>query len=396
MQPISADQIPEFLAAVHQAFHGQVRPVDVEVVGAVLEPERTLVVRDAGRIVATTGIYSRRMTVPGGELPVAGVTQTGVLPTHRRRGLLTGLMRRQLDDVRAAGEAVAALWASETAIYGRFGYGMATIAAHLEVNTREARLRRPPELRAELLEPAEAKPAMAAIHDAVRRSRPGMLDRPGAWWDFRTADPEYRREGMSPLKAAVVEGHAYALYAAKTGWHHGAPAGEVGVREVVAATPEGAAAIWDYLLSLDLVRRVSHELAASDDPLPHLLTEAQAVQARVGEGLWVRVVDVARALTARTYTAPFEAVLELADEFCPWNAGAWALAWNGRTATCEPTTAAPDLALSAADLGAAYLGGTTLEQLARAGRVRELRPGGLAPASLAFRGDRAPWCPDIF
>ncbi|MGH2949756.1 MAG: GNAT family N-acetyltransferase, partial [Solirubrobacteraceae bacterium] len=208
MQPVSADEIPDFLAAVHHAFHGQVRPEDVAVVGAVLEPERTLAVRDGDRIVATTGVYSRRLTVPGGELPMAGVTQVGVLPSHRRRGLLTGLMRRQLNDVREAGEAVAALWASETAIYGRFGYGMATRAAELDVSTLEARLRRPPELGAELREPGEAKPAMAAIHDAARRDRPGMLDRPGAWWEFRMADPEHRRDGMSPLKAAVVDGEA--------------------------------------------------------------------------------------------------------------------------------------------------------------------------------------------
>jgi predicted acetyltransferase len=324
------------------------------------------------------------------------VTQTGVLPSHRRRGLLTAMMRRQLEDVRAAGEPVAALWASETAIYGRFGYGLATLAAHAEVSTREARLRRPPELRAQLRELAEATPAMAAIHDAARRDVPGMLARPGAWWPFRTADPEYRRDGMSPLKAAVVDGHAYALYAAKVGWEHGAPAGEVTVREVVAATPVGAQAIWDYLLSLDLIRTVRYELAASDDPLIHAITEAQAVRARVGEGLWVRIVDVAGALTARTYAAPFGVVLELDDEFCPWNAGTWALAWDGRAATCEPTTAAADLAQAAADLGAVYLGGTTLEQLARAGRVRELRRGKLAEAGLAFRGERAPWCPEIF
>ena len=127
-----------------------------------------------------------------------------------------------------------------------------------------------------------------------------------------------------------------------------------------------------------------------------MVTNAQDVSVRVGDALWVRLVDVPRALAARSYREPFEVVLEVADEVCPWNAGRWALRWDGETASCARTATPAGLELTAAELGAAYLGGTTLDQLARAGRVRELRDGALAAASRAFQGERAPWCPEIF
>jgi predicted acetyltransferase len=396
-EPIGRDEVAEWAEALYRAFHDAARPDDVARVATLIEPERALAVRDGGRMVATAGTYARRITVPGAELPVAAVTMVGVRASHRRRGLLTAMMRRQLDDLHeAGGEPIAALWAAEAAIYGRFGYGMATMAAALEVNARDARLRAAPELRAELAAPDEVKPQMAAIYDAARAARAGMLDRADAWWDARVADPEHRRDGAGDLQAAVIEGHAYALYAVKQDWSGFRSEGKVLVREAVAASTEGHAAIWAYLLGLDLTTRIAYDLAAPDDPLPHVVTEAQAVRMDVGEALWVRLVDLPRALAARAYTVPFETVLEVGDDFCPWNAGRWALAWDGTAATCERTDASADLSLTAADLGAAYLGGTTLDTLARAGRVRELRPGALGPASLAFRGQREPWCPEVF
>ena len=396
--PITAEEIPEFRDAVGSAFHNDTSEHHLERMRKTLEPERTLVLRDDGRIVAATGIYTRRISVPGGEVPLAGVTQVGVRPTHRRRGLLTTLMRRQLEDVREAGdEAIAALWASESVIYGRFGYGMATLTAEMDVSTPDAQFRTPPERPdVQLMVAADAVELMRPIHDAARAACPGMLDREGSWWDFRIDDPESDRGGAQALRAAVIEGSAYALYAGQLKFEEGRAAGEAGVREVVSTSPESHAAIWSYLLELDLVRRVVYELAPADDPLPHMLTEARAVQLRVGDALWVRVVDVPRALRERAYAMPFETVFEVSDDFCPWNAGRWALRWDGETATCAPTALPAAIELTVAELGAIYLGGTTLDELARAGRVNELRSGALVAASRAFRGDRAPWCPEIF
>jgi len=217
--PVAADEVPDLATTVQAAFHHAATPEEAERRARRIEPERTLALRDGGRIVAATAIYSRRVTVPGAEVPVAAVTHVGVLPSHRRRGLLTVLMRRQLADVHDAGaEAVAALWASEAAIYGRFGYGLAAEGSELRVLRAHARLRAEPVDRAEVHVPAEAIEAMRPIHDAVRRDRPGMLDRAGSWWEARVEDPEASRGGADALRAAVVEGEGYALYAVKAHW----------------------------------------------------------------------------------------------------------------------------------------------------------------------------------
>jgi predicted acetyltransferase len=394
---ITQDEVQAFLESLFGAFHGELHPDDLRLVGATIEPERSLAVRDEGEIVATAGVYTRRMTVPGGEVPVAAVTMVGVRASHRRRGLLTSLMRRQLDDVHEAGrEAVAALWASEGAIYGRFGYGLASLAAELQVVVREAHLREPAEARVRLGSPEDLRTAMVGIYNGTRLQVPGMVHRSSEWWDRRTADFEHDRNGAGPLRAAVIDGEAYAMYSVKMKFEAKGPAGEVSVRELVAATPEGHAAIWRFLLELDLTRRLVYDLSPSDTPLMHLVTEPQSVSASVGEALWLRVVDVPAALTARSYAMPVELVLEVSDDFCPWNAGRWALSYDGETATCERTSMPAGIELSATELGAAYLGGTTLELLARARRVRELRTGAIATASAAFRSERVPWCPEIF
>jgi predicted acetyltransferase len=364
-----------------------------------LEPERVLVARDGGRIVACAGVVTRELTVPGGPVPVAGVTIVGVAPSHRRRGMLSALMRRQLSDVRDAGEAVAALWASESVIYGRFGYGIATQHAALTVHTREARVR--PEVERlpgalELMHADGAAERLAPAYEAVRAQRPGMLSRSPGWWEATLFDPEKERDGAGRLRAALLGDEGYVLYAYKEEWGETGTAGELRIRELVAGRPAAAAAIWGFVLELDLVRRARWELAPPDEPLAHMVDNSRAVTARIGDSLWVRLVDVPRALRERTYSAPFDVVLEVADEVCPWNAGRYRLVWDGATAECEPASADADLELSAAELGAAHLGGTTLLSLARAGRVRAHDRAALWAASVGFRGALEPWCPEIF
>ena len=398
-ETIEGGEVEAVLAALADAFLEDLDQGEAALDAKVVEPERTLVARDGGRIVACGAIVSRELTVPGGPLPVAGVTLVGVAPTHRRRVLLSGMMRRQLAAMHAAGEAVAALWASEAAIYGRYGYGLATHQARLEVRTREARMR-PDVERAgapRIMPAADARSRIAAVHEAVRTRRPGMLARTGPWWDLRLYDPEDWREGAGTLRAAVLDDDAgYVLYAFKQNWDVG-PDGELRLRELVARTPAAAAALWGFVLEVDLVRRASWFLAPADEPLPHMLDNARAVtSARVGDGLWVRLVDVPRALRERTYSAPFGVVLGVADAICPWNVGRYRLSWDGSDAACEPTADEPDLELSAAELGAAYLGGTTLAQLAAAGRVCARSEAALQSASLAFRGTVEPWCPELF
>jgi predicted acetyltransferase len=395
--PIRGDELTDFVESIFGAFHTVVPPEELEHRATNIEPERTLVLRDGGRIVAGTGIFTRELTVPGTVVPMAGVTMVGVQPTHRRRGMLTALMRRQLADIHEESrEAIATLWASESAIYGRFGYGMASSTAELEVSTPEAALRRAPDPQVELHPPDEAVDAMRAVHEQVRPTVSGMLDRHGRWWTTRIHDPEWDREGAQPLRAAVIPGAAYALFAIKTGYESGRPSGEVRVRELLSTGPDAHAAIWSFLLRLDLTRKIVWDLAPADEPLPHMLGEARAVRAEITDGLWLRIVDLSRALRERTYGEPFEVVFEVTDGICPWNEGRWALRWDGAEATCARTQRSAGIGLSIAELGAAYLGGTTLDVLARAGRVDELRAGALGPVSRSFVNDRAPWCPEIF
>jgi predicted acetyltransferase len=403
IRPVSPAEWPEFLRATEAAFHDDVHADDLETYGALFEPERSLAAFDGDAIAGTTAIFTRELTVPGAVVRAAGVTMVGVLPTHRRRGVLTALMRRQLDDVRAAGESVAALWASEAAIYGRFGYGLAARHAIVTLHTTGARLAPgvpTPGGRMRLLEPGDAIERIAPLYDRVRRERPGHLDRAGAWWTRRVHDAERHREGRAALRAAVHETAAgdvdgYALYAVKHGWEDG-PAGVVHVRELIADGPEATVALWDYLLGIDLTRTVQWRFAPPDEPLSQLIAGPQLERLVMGPNLWIRLVDVPAALAARRYAAPLDVVFEVDDAFCPWNAGHHRLAAVDGRAACERTDAPADIACSAADLGAAYAGGTTLAALHAIGRVRELRPGAVERASLAFGAAREPWCPEVF
>jgi predicted acetyltransferase len=394
LRPATHEEFDEFSRAAMSAFHREYTDSDRLRFGRIDEPERSLAWFEGERIVATTMALSRRVTVPGGAaLPCAAVTAVTVVPTYRRRGLLTAMMRRQLDDLRAGGAPLAALWASEAAIYRRFGYGPATALARLVARRPAARLATPA-LRGDPLRAGPAADhveAMREIHARVAPTRPGMLDRPGPWWEDRLHDPEADRGGAQPLQAVACD-DGYALYAVKPGFDEDGPAGEVLIREVVAATPQARAVVWGFLLDQDLTRTVEWRLAPADEPLALMLANRRAMRATLSDGLWVRLVDVEAALSARAYAADPDVVLEVSDAFCQWNAGRYRLSSGG----CERADAPADLALDVDALGAAYLGGTTLHELALAGRVSELRSGALARASAALRGDVAPWCPEIF
>jgi predicted acetyltransferase len=393
LRPVTPDELGEFVSATMSTFHRDLTDDDREHYTSTVEPERSLAWFDDGRIVATSGVFTREVTVPGGVLRSAAVTAVGVRPTHRRRGLLTAMMRRQLQELRERGDAIAMLWASEGPIYGRFGYGVAARGGQLVAQRPAARIAAPvpadPVLRAGPVR--DHIDAMAPIYDRVRRGRPGMLDRPGLWWDYRTYDPAHSRGGAQPLQA-VVGDDGYALYAVKPGMEEGTQTGQVRVREVVAATPAAHARIWAFLLDQDLTRTITWDLAPSDEPLWLALGDAHAMKIRLFDSLWLRIVDVPAALNARAYAVDPGVTIEVADAICDWNAGRYKLSGG----SCDRTDADPDLALDVADLGAVYLGGTTLASLAAVGRVRELTPGALSRASRAFRGDVDPWCPEIF
>ena len=203
------------------------------------------------------------------------------------------------------------------------------------------------------------------------------------------------------MLAAIADGPAgaegYALYAPVQRWTDSIPSGTVQLRELVATTPAVAARLWRFLLDLDLMKELRAFGVAPDDPVLHLLAEPRSAKPTLKDNLWFRLVDVPAALAGRAYAAPVDLVLEVADAFCPWNSGLWRLTGGPDRATCTPTSDAAELSVHATDLGAAYLGGTTLAARAAAGHVHELRPGALAAASTAFGWPGpAPYAPMVF
>ncbi|TSB30459.1 GNAT family N-acetyltransferase [Streptomyces benahoarensis] len=370
-----------------------------------MEPGRSLAAWDDDEIVGTAGAFSFGLTVPGGaSVPAAGVTMVSVQPTHRRRGVLRAMMRRQLDDVRERGEPLAMLTASEPAIYGRFGYGAATQEMRIKVDTTrvaEPDLPGSDDVRLRLKEPAEALAACEAVYARTVAGRAGMLVRPPGWDRMMILDPEDDRDDdEGPLQCVVAEAGGevcgYARYAVVADWSDAGPQGTVRVWDLTATDPVVGAALWRYLFGIDLTTYVTARNLPVDDPLLHLVEDMRRCLIGLREAAFVRPVELGAALAARTYQRPVDTVLEVADPFCPWNEGRWRLSGDGTGATCERTTDPAELALSVRELSSAYLGGFTLSALAGAGRVRELRPGALAAASVAFGTDVAPWLPHEF
>jgi predicted acetyltransferase len=357
--------------------------------------------------VGAAAALSVKLTVPGGEVPAAAVTAVGVRPDHRRRGALGALMRRQLDDVRAGAEPVAILWASEGAIYQRFGYGLATFDGSLEVTAARTAFTREPESqgRVRLVTEEESRTLVPAIYESMRVSTSGAISRSDGWWTVGVlADPEYSREGMSEKYRVVyeVDGHAegYAIYRLKPDWDSAGPKAELVVREAVTTTPRALRAIWRYLFDMDLVRTVKATRMAVPNPLQHVLAEPRAMRLSVADGIWARLVDLPAALGARRYATSDALVLEVSDAFCPWNAGRWRISTSGprdaAVAVVEATDDAAELALDTTDLAAAYLGGKRLLDLAAADRVTELRAGAVVRADALFSAGREPWCISMF
>ncbi|MGY4982977.1 GNAT family N-acetyltransferase [Streptomyces sp. 900105755] len=368
------------------------------------EYERSLAVWDGSELVGTAGAFRFRMTVPGGAvLPTAGITMVSVAATHRRRGVLTSMMRRQLDDIREWGEPLAALTASEPAIYGRFGYGAATFQLQAEIDTSRVTLEVPAgtgDVRLRYADPAEALGACEAVYAELVPLRPGMLARQPGWERAGLLDPESERGGASALQCVVAERDGkitgYARFRTKMGWSASGHDGTVTLEDLAALDPASDAALWRFLFGIDLMSKLTVRGRPVDDAWQYQVSDIRRCLTRVRDMGYVRLVDVGAALAARTYQAPVDVVLEVADAFCPWNAGRWRLTGDAKGASCERTTDAAELTLSVRELGAAYLGGVSLLSLARAGRVGELRPGALAEASVAFGSPVLPWLPHGF
>ena len=394
----SVDELRDALNVISHYFGTENQPEDAERFAQWIELERMHAAWDGGSIVGGAGAFSYLMSVPGGDVPAAGVTVVGVLPTHRRRGVLTEMMKAQLEDSRARGDLVAYLWASEGTIYGRFGYGLASRMGSMSLARERTAFARPftPRGTVRLLDLDEAARLFPPLYEQVRAQRPGMFLRSPVWWETRNLFDDPARRQAGPLHRALLEldgaPAGYALYRVKQEWQAGSTAGTVTIREAFAPTPEGTRELWRWLLDFDWTSQFSADFLPLDHPLFLLLAEPRRLRFTINEGVWLRLIDVGGALSGRTYAGEGEIVLDVADALLPENAGRWRVDGAG----AERTAAAADLRLDVTSLAGVYLGGFGFGDLVRASRAEELTPGAAGRADALFHTSVLPWCPEIF
>jgi predicted acetyltransferase len=311
-------------------------------------------------------------------------------------------MARQLADVRANGEPLAALVASEGSIYQRFGYGLGLLLGAIDIERERAAFRTdvPPTGSIRLVDKEDARRLMPPVYDLVCAATPGFIERDPPWWDERLADIETQRRGAGPQYRALYERdgevRGYVRYRIKGEWTNIASASTLIVNELIGLDAEAQRELWRFIFGVDLIARIQYRWGPPSPPLMLMLAEPRRLQLRVGDAIWMRIVDVPAALAARTYAADDSLVLDVTDEFLPVAAGRWRMNVTDGKATVEPTTDPADLGLDTTDLAAAYMGTFSFAELARAARTQELTPDARARADALFRVDVPGWCSTPF
>jgi predicted acetyltransferase len=403
---LTPDRVDDFFAAVLHGFHDEYVAAKWKPHRIVVEPDRTFGFQVDGRWISTCGAYSRTLTVPGGTVPAAAVTLVTVHASYRRRGLLTEMMKHQLDDIHQRGEEpVALLWASESAIYGRYGYGQACPQVRLSGKTKTTAFRPDVDLGAGSVgevDRDEAIPIIKGLHQDLLPRRVGALNRSDDWWAVKWHDPEQSRHGASAYRFAFHYDRrgrpdGYLAFRVKNDWSESGA--EVSIDELDAPSAAARAALWRFVLDLDLVRRFVRRNAPLDDSVRYVVADLRSVKAEDQEGTYARLVDVPRALEARRYLADLDVTIRIEDPLLSYNDGTIRLETGPDGASVTRVTRGrrrPDLALNIRDLSAVYLGGTSLAALARAGLVTERTRGAAAAIGAAFGWSQPPFCPDFF
>ena len=400
VRPLREGELRVYLTAVSRAFGEPLAEDEFASNQRIFEPERTYVATEEDAVVGGGSSFSFQLTVPGGAtVGAAGITAVGTMPTHRRRGALRLVMRELLQDAQRHSDPVAILWASQGSIYQRFGFGIGTMRAEFDILQARAAFRTeiPMEGSTRLIELAEAARLFPLVYDQVRAQRPGFVSRSPTWWNSEIfSDPERWRQGAGPKTWLVYEadGHpeGYLIYRVKNEWEAGAPRSVLTARELIAATPRAQRELWRFCFSHDLIHTVRANDQPVDNPLKLMLLEPGLLRFMLAGQLWLRIVDVAAALGARSYAAADHVVLEITDTFVPELAGRWLLDTTGDAPRVERTEDAAGLALDVTDLASLYLGAFSTAELAAAGRTTELTAGIRARVDAMFRTEQKPWC----
>ncbi|WP_256105686.1 GNAT family N-acetyltransferase [Streptomyces sp. ODS05-4] len=411
IRTLTDSDLADWLRALHVGFLLSPAVSEEELANrrAVVDPARTRGAFDGGRCVATFRSFAQDVSVPGGgRVTSSAVTNVTVSPTHRRRGLLSRMMAEELAEARERGDVLSSLTAAEYPIYGRYGFGPAAWTAVWTLDVRRAgldpRWSGPDDGgRIDLVTPQDVRKLGPELFERTRTVRHGMVSRSPSWWDAATgaAPPDPVHPWTEPFfavyRSAAGEVDGLLAYTADDRWDDAKqPVNTATVRDLVAATPAAERALWRFLCSVDWVTLVRTGLRAPDDLLPLLLPDPRAARITTqADLLWLRVLDVAAALEARSYAGEGALVLQVHDD-SGLSGGRFVLETSARAASCAPTTASADLTLDVRELGALYLGDESAVRLAALGRVEETAPGAAARADALLRTARRPWCQDVF
>lgn len=412
LRTVSESEYPEWLRAVGTGFLRAAAPAEDEIKVRLAHTDLSRVrgVFEGERCVATFRSFAQELTVVGGAtVPADAISAVTVTPTHRRRGLLGRMMAADLAAAKERGDVVATLIAAEYPIYGRYGFGPATWTTEWEVDVTRAGLdpRRPVPSEADggridLVDGAEVRKLGPALHDRLAARTPGVISRDQRWWEFNTGVGVPAADGWKDPFYAVYRGadgevDGLAVYRADDNWGDAKqPLNKATVKTLIAATPAAERALWRFVCSIDWITTVRSGYRAPDDLLPLLLPDPRAARIVTQvDWLWLRILDVPRALEARTYAAEATLVLDVQDT-AGLTAGRFRLDASPAGASCVPTTESADLTLDVRELGTLYLGDESVLRLRDLGRVEESRAGAAVAADAALRTGRRAWCPDMF
>ncbi len=362
--------------------------VDFDAHQLVFTPDRSIMAFDGKHMVGNALSYEMDMYVPGGISKIAAVASVSVQATHRRQGINRAIMKYQLEDIYSRGEPLAVLQASESIIYGRYGYGLASFESNLEIEkTRSVyAIEHPSQGQAYFIEEAEAREIFPQIYSKAIENRTGMVTREENWWEFRFREPGLK--GGDPKSWFVKyqedgNNEGYLRYTIN--------GTELNVIELIASSHQAYSSLWRICLDMDLVDVIKAEHRPADDELKWMLADPRRLIEHSSDRYWVRLVDVKAALSQRSYSIDGSLIFKIQDDFLPWNQEILELSCESGKVSCSTSNKNPDIVLNAGDLGAVYLGGINFSTLFSANRIEELTQGSVAKANLMFSTSRKPW-----
>jgi len=393
MRTVTTDEFVQWLHAEARA-HGNRLDVDPEVLRPHFDLDRAIAVFDQGKIVGGAHSHRLEMSIPGASAVIAGVANIAVQPTHTRQGVMTRMMHHQIDDIHKRGEPLASLFARESVIYRRFGYGIGSFHERWTIDRQYNAYARRYERRGRIdfVDPVDITKELPEVFRRSTIDRPGVFQRSPHQWERDSQAPEHKQGGPGGLFYAAYEDggrlDGYVTYRIR--------GTTLVVNELMAATTEANTALWRFCFDVDLVNCTEALKRPVDDPLPWMLADPRRLQRSTRDGMWLRLIDVGASLQLRRYMQSDRLVLEVRDELCPWNEGCFELEGSSEGATCRASSSSPDLALAVSDLASAYLGTVSFSALSQAGLVDERTPGALLRADRMFAVRYQPWTPHNF